>query len=296
MFLLSSDTLWDLLIVGSGPAGLGAAVNGRIRQKSVLILGLEGGSERLIKAPEIKNYLGFPEISGKELMKKFRDHAVGMGAVLEAGRVETIYPGDGYSGDEFTVMTRDNRLYSSRAVILATGIQQARLLSGEKELLGRGLGYCATCDGPIYRGKEVAVIGETPEAEEEVNFLAEICSKVHYFPSYRGEIKFDSKVEVHKIKPLGILGDQRVEGIALPDGKLPVAGVFIIREVAPTEQLIPGLQITEGSIVVNRMMETNIAGVFAAGDCTGKPYQIGKAVGEGLTAALSAVRYLDRKA
>ena len=174
---MSSDTLWDFLIVGSGPAGLGAAVNGRIRQKSVLILGLEGGSERLIKAPEIKNYLGFPEITGKELMNKFRDHAVGMGAVLEPGRVETIYPGDEYSGDEFTVMTRDNRIFSSRAVILATGIQQARLLPGEKELLGRGLGYCATCDGPIYRGKEVAVIGETPEAEGEVNFLSEICSR-----------------------------------------------------------------------------------------------------------------------
>lgn len=288
---MSSDTLWDILIVGTGPAGMGAAVNGRIRQKSVLILGLEGGSERLIKAPEIKNYLGFPEISGKELMKKFHDHAVGMGAVLETGRVETIYP-----GDEFTVMTRDNRLYSSRAVILATGIQQARLIPGEKELLGRGLGYCATCDGPIYRGKEVAVIGETPEADEEVNFLAEICSKVHYFPSYRGEVNVDSRVKVYREKPLSVLGENRVEGIALPDGKLPVAGVFIIREVAPTEQLIPGLQITEGSIVVNRMMETNIPGVFAAGDCTGKPYQIGKAVGEGLTAALSAVRYLDKKA
>jgi len=110
----------------------------------------------------------------------------------------------------------------------------------------------------------VAVIGETPEAEGEVNFLSEICSKVHYFPSYRGEIKFDPKVEVHKIKPLGVLGEQRVEGVAMPDGKLPVAGVFIIREVAPTEQLIPGLQIKEGSIVVNRMMETNIAGGFCS--------------------------------
>ncbi|HAF16979.1 MAG: NAD(P)/FAD-dependent oxidoreductase [Thermacetogeniaceae bacterium] len=286
---MNSDTLWDLLIVGTGPAGMGAAVNGRIREKSVILLGAEGGSERLSKAPEVNNYLGFPEISGKELMKKFYDHAVGMGAVLEKGRVENIYP-----GDEFTVVTRDNQVYRSKTVILAVGIQQAHLFPGEKELLGRGLGYCATCDGPLYRGKEVAVIGETPEAEEEVNFLAEICSKVHYFPTYRGEIRVDPRTEVHRVKPLGVLGERKVEGVALKDGKLPVAGAFIVRKVAPAEQLISGLQIEDGAIVVNRMMETNIPGVFAAGDCTGKPYQIGKAVGEGLTAALSAVSYLDR--
>lgn len=289
---MNSDILWDILIVGTGPAGMGAAVNARIREKKVILLGAENGSDRLAKAPEVKNYLGFPEISGKELMDKFIGHAVGAGAVLEKGRVETIYP-----GDEFTVVTRDNLLYRSRVVILATGIQQARLLPGEKELLGRGLGYCATCDGPIYRGKEVAVIGETPEAEEEVNFLAEICSKVHYFPSYKKrELQVDPRVEVYKEKPMAVLGDKRAEGIALADGKLPVAGVFIIREVAPAEQLISDLKLEDKSIVVNRMMETNIPGVLAAGDCTGKPYQVGKAVGEGLIAALSAVHYLDKKA
>ncbi|MFY9139267.1 MAG: FAD-dependent oxidoreductase [Thermacetogeniaceae bacterium] len=286
---MNSDTLWDLLIVGTGPAGMGAAVNGRIREKSVILLGAEDGSERLARAPEVNNYLGFPEISGKELMKRFYDHAVGMGAVVEKGRVDNIYP-----GDEFTVVTRDNQVYRSKTVILAVGVQQARLFPGEKELLGRGLGYCATCDGPLYRGKEVAVIGETQEAEEEVNFLAEICGKVHYFPTYRGEIRVDPRIEVHREKPLGVLGERKVEGVALKDGKLPVAGAFIVRKVAPAEQLISGLEIEEGAIVVNRMMETNIPGVFAAGDCTGKPYQIGKAVGEGLTAALSAVSYLDR--
>jgi thioredoxin reductase (NADPH) len=286
---MTSDKIWDLLILGSGPAGLSAAVNGRIREKSVILLGAENGSERLGKAPEVKNYLGFPVISGKGLMKKFYGHAVGMGVVIEQRRVETIYP-----GDEFTTVTRDNQMYRSKAVILTTGIQQAHQIPGEKELLGRGLGYCATCDGPLYRGKEVAVIGETSEAEEDVNFLAEICSKVHYFPSYRGEIRVDPRIEIHREKPLGVVGEQKVEAVALKGGKLPVAGAFIIRRVAPAEQLISGLQIEEGSIVVNKMMETNIPGVFAAGDCTGKPYQIGKAVGEGLTAALSAVSYLDK--
>lgn len=104
------------------------------------------------------------------------------------------------------------------------------------------------------------MIGETREAEEEVNFLAEICSKVHYFPSYKGEPQVDPQVEVYKEKPLAVLGNKRAEGLALPDGKLPVAGVFIIREVAPAEQLISDLKLEDKSIVVDRLMETNIPG------------------------------------
>lgn len=282
--------VWDLLIVGAGPAGLAAAVNGRLREKSVLILSAEMGSRRLEKAPEIRNYPGFPEISGVELQQRFLEHARGLGALLERERVENIYP-----GTEFTCVTRGNRVYRSRAVILATGVQQARFLPGEKELLGRGLGYCATCDGPLYRDQDVAVIGETPQAEEEVNFLAEICRKVYFFPRYQEEIRVDPRVEVRREQPLRVLGRERVTGLALASGELPVAGVFIIREVAPAERLVEGLRIQDGAIVVDRGMATNIPGVFAAGDCTGKPYQVGKAVGEGLTAALSAVHYLDQK-
>jgi len=282
--------VWDLLIVGAGPAGLAAAVNGRIREKNVLVLSAEIGSRRLGKAPEVKNYLGFPEISGEELQNRFLTHAREMGAALEQARVENIYP-----GEKFTCMTRDNRIYQSRAVILAAGIQQTRFLPGEKELLGRGLGYCATCDGPLYRGQDVAVIAETPGAEEEAGFLAEICRRVYFFPRYRGEVNVGAGVEVKREQPRQILGRERVTGLALPSGELPVAAVFIIREVAPAERLIAGLRINGGAIIVDREMATNIPGVFAAGDCTGKPFQIGKAVGEGLTAALSAVHYLDQK-
>ncbi|AFV12245.1 thioredoxin reductase TrxB [Thermacetogenium phaeum DSM 12270] len=283
--------IWDILIVGAGPAGLAAAVNGRIRGKRVLLLGAEKGSERLKKAPEIRNYPGFSSVSGEELLERFLNHALDLGAVLETGRVENIYP-----GKEFSVVTRDNRVFRSRSVILATGVRQARLLPGEKELLGRGLGYCATCDGPLYRGKKVAVIGETPEAEQDVDFLAEICSAVYYFPAYKGEVRVDPRINVRRERPLAVVGEERVRGLSLADGELPVDGVFIIREVALAGQLVAGLQISEGAIVVGRSMETNIPGIFAAGDCTGKPYQVGKAVGEGLTAALSAVAYLDGRA
>ncbi len=286
----NTKVVWDILIVGSGPAGLAAAVNGRIREKRVLVLGAEIGSSRLKKAPEINNYPGIPGISGEELQNRFLDHARKLGAVIEQERIENIYP-----GKELICVTRGNQMCRARSVILATGIQQARFLPGEKELLGRGLGYCATCDGPFYRDKEVAVIGEIPEAEEDVNFLAEICSKVHYFPRYKEVGEVDPRVEVYQERPQGVLGRDRVTGLALPEGELPVAGVFIIRDVAPAERLVEGLEIKEGSIVVSRDMETNIPGIFAAGDCTGKPYQVGKATGEGLTAALSAVRYLDGK-
>jgi thioredoxin reductase (NADPH) len=285
----STSVVWDILIIGAGPAGLAAAVNVRVRGKTVLVMGSEAGSGRMSKAPEIKNYLGLEKISGADLAARFLSHARNMGTVVEQERVETIYP-----GTEFTVVTRSSKMYRSRTVVLATGISQEHLLPGEKDLLGHGLGYCATCDGALYRGRSVAVIGETPEAEEDVNFLAEICSRVFYFPRYNGEVKVEPKVEVRREKPVAVLGQEKVTGVSLPEGEVAVDGVFIIRKVAPVDLLLAGLESKDDAILVNRQMETNIPGVFAAGDCTGKPYQIGKAVGEGQTAGLAAVLYLDR--
>jgi thioredoxin reductase (NADPH) len=284
----SNQQAWDLIIVGAGPAGLAAALNGRIREKSTLVLAAGRSPSRLRQAPLVKNYPGFNGITGDELYDRFYDHAREMGAEIREERVENIYP-----GARFTVVTRSNRIYLGGAVILATGIQQTRQLEGEQELVGRGLGYCTTCDGPLYRGKDVAVVGETPEAEEEVNFLAAIGRQVYYFPLYKGKVDVDRRVDVRREKPQAIIGDDRVRAIALPDKEIPVDGVFIVRPVAPAERLIAGLAMEDGAIAVDHGMATGIPGVFAAGDCTGKPYQIGKAVGEGLTAAQSAIHYLD---
>jgi thioredoxin reductase (NADPH) len=281
---------WDMIIVGAGPAGLAAALNGRIREKSALILAAGRMPPRLQKAPFVKNYPGFNGITGEELYKRFYRQAQEMGVEFREEQVENIY-----AGVNFTVVTRGNRIYLGRTVILATGIQQARQLQGEQELVGRGLGYCVTCDGPLYRDKDVAVVGETQEAEEEVNFLAAISRNVYYFPLYKGEVKVDRKVDVRQERPQAILGDDRVRAVALPDKEIPVDGVFIIRPVAPAERLIAGLRQEQGAITVDRTMATNIPCLFAAGDCTGKPYQIGKAVGEGLTAAQSAIHCLDSK-
>ncbi len=183
-----SQSTWDLIIVGAGPAGLSAALNGRIREKSTLILAAGRTPSRLQKAPHVKNYPGFNGITGEELYERFYQHAREMGVEFREERVENIYP-----GASFTVVTRSNQVYLGRALILATGIQQAHQLEGERELVGHGLGYCATCDGPLYRDKDVAVLGETPEAEEEVNFLAAIGRKVYYFPLYKGTVKVDRK-------------------------------------------------------------------------------------------------------
>ncbi|MGD0153593.1 MAG: NAD(P)/FAD-dependent oxidoreductase [Thermacetogeniaceae bacterium] len=287
---LDTQEIWDLIIVGVGPAGLAAALNGRIREKSTIILAADRTPPRLQKAPFVKNYPGFNGITGEDLYERFYQHAHDMGVEFRAEQVENIYP-----GANFTVVTRSNQIYLGRTVILATGIQQTRQLAGERELVGRGLGYCTTCDGPLYRNKDVAVLGETPEAEEEVNFMAAIGRNVYYFPLYKGDIQVDQRVDVRREQPQAILGDERVRAIALPGKEIPVDGVFIIRTVALTERLIAGLQQSEGAILVDHTMVTNIPGLFAAGDCTGEPYQIGKAVGEGLTAAQSAIHYLDNK-
>jgi thioredoxin reductase (NADPH) len=283
--------LWDLLVVGAGPAGIAAAINARVRRKEVLVLGAEIGSEKLRKAPHVDNYPGLPGISGEELMERFLQHARSLGAVIMEAKVDMVYP-----GEEFTCMTKDLQMFKARAVILATGVRQAFLLPGEKELLGRGVSYCATCDAALYKGKDVAVIGGTAEAEGEVNFLAELCNKVYYFPLYKGEVRVSPNVEVRLEKPQAILGEEKVKALSLSSGEeLHVSGVFVIRDFRPVEQLVEGLKVDNGAIVVGRGMETNIPGIFAAGDCTGKPYQIGKAVGEGLTAALSAVAYLGSR-
>ncbi len=208
----NTQQVWDLIIVGAGPAGLAAALNGRIREKSTLILAAVMTPSRLRKAPFVKNYPGFNGIAGEDLYYRFYEHAMSMGVEIREERAENIY-----HGVQFTVVTRSNQIYLGRSVILATGVQQTRELKGERELVGRGLGYCATCDGPLYRGKDVAVIGETPEAEEEVNFLAAIGRAVYYFPLYKDKVDVDKRVDVRREKPQAILGDERVRAIALPD-------------------------------------------------------------------------------
>jgi thioredoxin reductase (NADPH) len=171
------------------------------------------------------------------------------------------------------------------------------LFAGERDFLGRGVSYCATCDAMFYKDKNVAVISYTKEGEHEAKYLGELCRQVYYLPQYKGDLpRFLDNVQVVNDKPRAIKGDSQVEELATEQGSLAVDGVFVLRQSDPVENILPGLELDGEVIRVNRDMSTSIPGVFAAGDCTGKPWQIAKATGEGLVAVLSAIGYLETKA
>ncbi len=191
-------------------------------------------------------------------------------------------------------MVSKGKIISAKALILAIGLQNPRYLPGEESLLGKGVGYCATCDGPLYKGKRVAVIGYTKEGEEEANFLADLAQEITYLPLYEGLGELKDNIKVVKAKPKSILGKEKLQGLETEGETLELDGLFIIRESVPPAQILPGLQIEKNAIIVDRSMATNIEGIFAAGDCTGAPYQLAKAVGEGTIAGLSAASYVDK--
>ena len=281
---------YDIAIIGTGPAGLSAAITATIRNKKVLLLGNKNLSEKLEKAHEIQNYLGFPAVKGADLGAAFQKHIDQMGIEITENRVNTIYA----MGDYFALQSGDEMLEAS-SVILATGVVQGKPLPGENELLGRGVSYCATCDAPLYRGKRAAVIGYSPREEEEAAFLSEVCSEVLYFPTYKEETHLPESVKVIREKVTGIENQDGERVVKTAENGYTVDGVFVLREAVAPGQLVPGLETDGAHVVVNRKMACSIPGVFACGDIAGTPYQYIKAAGEGNVAALSAVAYLDAK-
>lgn len=277
----------DIAIIGAGPAGLSAAINARIRNKTVKVFGNNPTTSWIYKAERVDNYIGMMGITGKEMVDQFVGHAKEMGVEIEEGKVIEIFP----MGDYYTLNV-SNEFVEAKTVILANGLGKAKALPGENEFLGKGVSYCATCDGPLYRGKNVVLVGDSPFAEEDVNYLAEVCEKVFYVPLYKEEPKVNEKIQIIKDRPKAVLGENVVTGLELSKTSLDVDGVFIIKEIIPTTQLLKGLELENQAIKVNNFMETNMPGIYAAGDCTGRPYQVAKAVGQGTTAALQAVSFL----
>ena len=279
---------YDIAIVGSGPAGLSAALNAKIRNKSFIIFGHKDLSNKLIKAPKINNYLGFYGSNGSELKDMFLEHINKMGIKITEERDNNIYA----MGDYFALMVND-KMYEATSVILATGMEYNKPIKGEVELLGKGVGYCATCDAPLYRDKVVSIVGYNKEAEEEAKYVSELASKVYYVPMYKDNYDIGENVEVIEEKPVEIIGEGKVSSLKLQNTELQTDGVFVLKDSISPGQLVPGLEIVDGHINVDREMKTNISGCFAAGDCVGKPYQYIKSAGEGNIAALSAVKYID---
>ena len=279
---------YDIAIIGSGPAGLSAALNAKIRKKSFIMFGNKELTSRLTKAHEINNYLGFYRKSGKELQEEFSNHLNEMNITITEEKINNIYA----MGDYFGLMVNE-KMYESTTVILATGVQYGKLFDGEERLLGKGVGYCATCDAPLYKNKVVTIIAYNKHEEEEANFIASIASKVYYIPMYKEEVHVDSSIEIINDIPVGIVGEDRVSKLKLKNSEIDTDGIFILRDSISPAQLVPGLKIVDNHIEVDRLMKTNINGCFAAGDVVGKPYQYIKAAGEGNIAALSAVNYID---
>lgn len=277
----------DIAIIGSGPAGVSAAITARLRGKSLLLFGSKDLSEKIGKAHKIQNYPGLPDVSGEELRGAFQKHLDAMGVSVTEARVNAVYA----MGDYFAVQTA-NETYEATAVILATGVVQGKALPGEEEFLGRGVSYCATCDAPLYRGKRVAVIGSSPAAEPEAAYMAEVAASVLYLPLYEGTPDLPGTVQVIREKPTAVTGETLVTALHTEAGAYPVDGVFLLRDAMAPTQLVPGLEGAGGHVAVNARMQTNLPGCFACGDAVGLPYQYIKAAGEGNVAALSAVEYL----
>ncbi|MCD7757285.1 MAG: FAD-dependent oxidoreductase [Clostridiales bacterium] len=278
--------VYDCIIIGGGPAGLSAAITLRRRNRTALVISNPTARNPLSKAERVDNYLGLPGLTGQELTDKFLDHAQQAGAKLRTGKVLSAMPFDGW------MLTVGSEVFQSRALIIATGVARGQKYPGEQQLLGRGVSYCATCDGVLYRNKPVIVVGRSADAPLEANYLADIGCQVTYVSPTQPE-GLSPSIPFVRANRLEVLGENAVEGLLADGAKLPCAGVFILREaVAPTD-LLPDLATEDGYIAVNRRMETNLPGVFAAGDCTGKPLQVAKAVGEGQVAAESADRWLE---
>ena len=280
---------YDIAVIGTGPAGLSAAVTATVRNKKVLLLGSRDLSQKLARAHEIQNYLGFPAVRGEDLAKAFQRHLDQMGIEITEKRINAVYA----MGDFFTLQAGDEMIEAT-AVILATGVVQGKPLPGEEEMLGRGVSYCATCDAPLYRGKSVAVIGYSAREEAEAAFLSEVCAQVLYFPVYKEETNLPASVQVIRETVRGIEKDGEKKLVKTAENGYAVDGVFVLREAVAPGQLVPGLAVDGSHVAVNRKMEASIPGCFACGDIAGTPYQYIKAAGEGNVAALSAVSYLDQ--
>ena len=295
----------DVLIVGAGPAGLTAGLYVARAGKKALIL--EGrGPSRLAIPYTIENYPGFPSIASQELLAIFRGQALSFGAEIVAGDAVAFM----LDSDPKYATTKDATIEAG-AVILATGkpVPKERMIPGEDRLVGQGVSYCATCDGPLFRGATVAAAGHGEEAVEDVRALLEMGCKVVWVPGKSGgpadgpearALEEQGAVIRREARIKEIRGQERVESVVVeaPSGVevVPVPAVFIFREI-PAGPLFEraGLALDHKQCVaVDRFQRTNVPGVFAAGDITCGGLQVVAAAGEGCVAALQALVYLRR--
>lgn len=282
---------YDIAVIGGGPAGISAAVTAASKGRKVVLFEAHGFSPRLRSVEKVTDYMGIPDVSGNKLMDIFVEHL----RMTDTDVVEEKIIALKEVGEGFELGTPSG-VYEADAVVLATGISRSELLPGEKEFLGRGVSYCAKVDGMNYKGKKVVAIATVHDALAEVEYLADICEHVFFFPRYTGFVPPKKKnITVVLETPLEITGTDKVTGLHTDSDFFSVQAVFMFRASDPLNSFLPGLQIRGRSVYVDDQAETNIEGVFAGGDCTGQPWQCNRAAGQGQKAALSAIRYLAKR-
>lgn len=294
---------YDVVILGTGPAGLQAAIHAARKKVSVLVMGKETKSS-LFHA-HIENFCCIFKTTGEEIITVGRQQAGNFGAhfldqdVLQIQGVET----------GFEIKVESGRTIEAPALIIATGTQRQRLgVPGEKELLGKGVSYCVDCDGNFYRGQDVAVVGGESAAVDGALTLTQIAGKV-YLICKKLEVSAElreklqkSRIQIHQgIQVEAIEGDQEVRAILLKDGRrIQVSGVFIEQGAKGLMELATNLGILLDDemqyIRTDKQQATNIPGIFAAGDVCGPPWQMAKAVGEGCVAGINAANYAKKGA
>ena len=281
---------YDIGIIGTGPAGISAAITAKIRNKNIILFGSGNLSEKMAKAHLIKNYTGLPDVTGEELANAMKKHLESLDIKITDKKVNAVY-----SMGKYFALQVGKEMIECYSLILATGVVQSKTLENEDKFIGRGVSYCATCDAHFCKGKDVGVIAYGKEAEEDAKFLSETCQTVKYFPLYDFDPEtFDGieNIEIINDKPLGFIGEKKGDKIACKNGEYDAFSTFIIRDSIAADKLVPGLKTDGAHVTVDLQMKTNINGLFACGDIAGKPYQYIKAAGQGNVAALSAVSYL----
>lgn len=283
--------MYDVLIIGSGPAGLSAAIYAKRANLSVLVVGKDGGA--LEKAEKIDNYLGLEKIlSGPELLEIGIKQAATLGA--EVIKAEVL--GVEWTGN-YAIDTTVGR-FEGKALIFAMGNSRKKPnVKGIEDFEGRGVSYCAVCDAFFFRGKDVAVLGSGNYAFHEAEYLKNVAGRVTLLTNgeNNGEI---SSFEVIDTKISHLEGADRIESIVFEDGnKLSIDGLFVAQGFAGASELANklGVMCENGNIIADQNGYTNLPGCFAAGDCIGGILQVSTAVGEGAKAALSAIKYIRSK-
>lgn len=297
----------DLLIVGTGMTGIGAAIYaGRFDMKTLMIGELPGGTITLTHL--VENYPGYKRLSGLELANHFKDHVDDVGVPMEQGTVTKIARKNPEAC--FEVTTANGKVYHAKTVLLATGTQHRKLgVTGEEALANKGVSYCATCDGPLFRNKVMVIVGGSDSAVKESLLLGKYGTKVYIV--YRGEtvraepinkrrMEQTPNIEVMtKTNITEIIGKDQVEKVKFDTGKeLECQAVFIEIGRLPRTELAKELGVAlndKGEVIINKASETNVPGFFAAGDCTNTDWkQAIVGVAEGCMAAYSAYQYIGK--